>query len=163
MTRSLRAEAMTKRRQVKSSGTQPVTVRRSWTITSDIAHIGGVVDAVTSFCVAAGFSSRVCRLNVPVALTEALSNAIISGNGSDPTREVRILAAMEAESLLLEVTDEGDGFDVDLVRQSPNDSDWLERESGRGLYLMRALMDHVESRREPAPRGHTVQLRLRRA
>lgn len=163
MTRSLRAEAMTKRRQVNSNRTELAMVRRSWTITSDIAHIGGIVDAVTNFCIAAGFSSRLCRLNVPVALTEALSNAIISGNGSDPTREVRILVAMEAESLLLEVTDEGDGFDVDLVRQSPNDSDWLERESGRGLYLMRALMDHVESRREPAPRGHTVQLRLRRA
>ncbi len=141
----------------------PPLSARSWTITSDIAQISGIVEAVTNFCVAAGFSSRLCRLNVPVALTEALSNAIIAGNRSDPSREVRIVAAMDAESLLLEVTDEGDGFDASQWRGSPDDADWLERESGRGLFLMRALMDHVESRREPSPHGHTVQLRLRRA
>ena len=155
---------MSKRRRIDVVNRDAAaTTRRSWTIASDIAQIGGIVEAVTNFCVAAGFSSRLCRLNVPVALTEALSNAIIAGNQNDPRREVRILAALEAESLLLEVTDEGEGFNVVDASHAPDDSDWLERESGRGLFLMRALMDHVDSRRDPSQRGHTVQLRLRRA
>ena len=160
---SRRADRRATSRRVAAPVARATAVRHLWTITSDLSQIGGVVEAVTNLCVAAGFSSRLCRLNVPVALTEALSNAIVAGNGNDPTREVRVIAEVESESLLLEVSDEGEGFDDDQCRPSPADVDWLSRESGRGLYLMRALMDHVEHRHEPTLRRHTVQLRLRRA
>ncbi len=161
---SLRAKPMAMRRSRQPTLAIPLPIQQhTWTIASDVAEIGAVVEAVTQLCVAAGFSSRLCRLNVPVALTEALSNAIICGNRGDRTRAVRVCAAIEAESLVLDVTDEGDGFDADAVQHSPADADWLEREDGRGIFLMRALMDHVESRCEGATQGHTVQLRLRRA
>ena len=162
--RSLRVSPVAMRRSRPSTLAKPLPIKRhTWTIASDVAEIGAVVDAVTQLCVAAGFSSRLCRLNVPVALTEALSNAIICGNRSDRTRAVRVCAAVEAELLVLEVTDEGEGFDADAIQHSPDDADWLEREDGRGIFLMRALMDQVESRRESSTRGHTVQLTLRRA
>lgn len=155
---------MAMRRSRPPTLASPILIKRhTWIIASDIAEIGAVVDAVTQLCVAAGFSSRLCRLNVPVALTEALSNAIICGNRNDRSRAVRVCAAVEAEALVLEVTDEGDGFDAETIHHSPDDADWLQREDGRGIFLMRALMDHVESRRERLTHGHTIQLRLRRA
>ena len=115
-------------------------------------------------CLDAGMSPRACRLNIPVALTEALSNAIVCGNHDDAARNVTARFELDAASLTLEVTDEGNGFDASKVNFSPADGDWLEREDGRGLFLMRSLMDRVELQRPTNGRhGHVVRLVLKRA
>jgi serine/threonine-protein kinase RsbW len=130
-----------------------------WTIASDIREIDPIVLAVTGLCEAAGFPSKACRLNVPVALTEAIVNAIERGNDGDVSRTVRVTACIDDATLCVEVTDEGNGFDVDEARALCSAPDWIEREDGRGVFLMYALMDHVETRRDA---GHTVRLVLRR-
>ena len=137
--------------------------RHDWTIASDVNQIAPIVEAVAELCAAAGFSSRLCRLNVPVSLTEAMANAILRGNSNDPSRAVHVMAMLETEGLVLEITDEGLGFDLDGVRYTPDDADWLEREDGRGVFLMRKLMDQVESCSASDACGHTVRLRLHRA
>ncbi|MEO8000217.1 MAG: ATP-binding protein [Gemmatimonadaceae bacterium] len=145
--------------------TEPVTVvRREWMITSNVMHIEPLVAEVVSLCLDAGMSPRACRLNIPVAFTEALSNAIVCGNQEDESKQVKATFSLDAASLVLEVTDDGMGFDAATVNFSPDDLDWLEREDGRGLFLMRSLMDCVESQRPINGRqGHTVRLVLKRA
>jgi serine/threonine-protein kinase RsbW len=118
----------------------PMDVR----IPSDVRYIEGVVGAVVQRCVELDLSPRACRLNVPVALTEALSNAILRGNREDPTKAVRIRATMDSLALILEVEDEGAGFDLEACVVEPCEGDNLDREDGRGLFLMRSLMDRVE-------------------
>jgi len=128
-----------------------------------VQAITPIVDTVQGLCAAAGFSGRQCGLNIPVAMTEALSNAILRGNACDVARCVRVVVILEATRLVVEVTDEGEGFDLDAVRHTPDEPDWLEREDGRGLFLMRALMDEVESQRPGGPQGgHTLRLVLHR-
>jgi serine/threonine-protein kinase RsbW len=46
--------------------------------------------------------------------------------------------------IVLEVADEGTGFDLDACTIDATRPDNLEREDGRGLFLMRSLMDRVE-------------------
>lgn len=131
---------------------------------SDVSAIEPIVSEVVSLCRSAGFTGRHCRLNVPVALTEALANAIMRGNGNEQSRQVRIAARINTQELVVDVTDEGQGFDASTVCYGPDDSNWLEREDGRGLFLMRALMDDVQHHCEAPPScGHTVRLVLRRA
>jgi serine/threonine-protein kinase RsbW len=137
--------------------------RREWSIASDVQAITPIVETVQSMCSAAGFSLRQCRLNIPVAVTEALSNAILRGNASDASRRVLVVVILDATGLTVDVTDEGSGFDVESALHTPADTDWLEREDGRGLFLMRSLMDHVESRMPQDANGHTLRLTLRRA
>lgn len=138
-------------------------VLREWVIASDIQHIEPLVSEVVNLCLEAGLSARACRLNIPVALTEALSNAIVCGNRENPSREVVARFMLDSEALVLEVTDDGEGFDPSAVTFSPDDADWLDREDGRGLFLMRSLMDRVELQRpSKAKRGHTVRLVLNR-
>jgi serine/threonine-protein kinase RsbW len=140
-----------------------VAVRRKWVITSDIQHIEPLVAAVVDLCLEAGLSARVCRLNIPVALTEALSNAIVCGNRGEATRDVTASLVIDSAALVLEVTDDGEGFNPSAVTFSPDDADWLDREDGRGLFLMRSLMDRVELERpSKTKRGHTVRLVLNR-
>jgi serine/threonine-protein kinase RsbW len=137
--------------------------RREWSIASDVQAISPIVETVQSLCVSAGFSATHCRLNIPVAITEALANAMLCGNAGVLERHVHVAIMVDAEGLTVDVTDDGNGFDLAATTNTPDDVDWLEREDGRGLFLMRSLMDRVESRRLEHQRGHTIRLVLRRA
>jgi serine/threonine-protein kinase RsbW len=132
------------------------------TIPSDVDAIEGLVDAVVQRCTAHRFSRQVCALNVPVALTEALANAVLRGNRQAPDKQVHLKAVVDNAQLVVDVRDEGDGFDLDhFDADDPTAPDRLEREDGRGLFLMRRLMDRVE-RFAAVPRGNVVRLTLRR-
>jgi serine/threonine-protein kinase RsbW len=126
---------------------------------SDVGYIERVVGVVIRQCEEFAFSARQCALNVPVALTEALSNAILRGNGEDRRKHVRVRARVDERELVMEVTDEGKGFDFDSCMADPTAPENLSKEDGRGLYLMRRLMDRVERFND---QGNVVRLTLRR-
>lgn len=113
-------------------------------IPSDVQYIEGVVGQVVQRCRALAFSRRHVALNVPVALTEALSNAILRGNGEDPSRSVVLRVVIDDTRLVAEVRDEGDGFDLAGCTEDATLPENMVREDGRGLYLMQKLMDQVE-------------------
>jgi serine/threonine-protein kinase RsbW len=78
-----------------------------------------------------------------VSVTEAVNNAMIHGNKSDPERDVILKCERLPGWLLIIVDDEGRGFKPDHV-QNPLKKKNLLKESGRGIFLMRTLMDKVE-------------------
>ncbi|MDB4907185.1 MAG: putative anti sigma factor [Gemmatimonadetes bacterium] len=120
------------------------------------------MDTVQRECQAMHFAPRQVMLNVPVALSEALSNAICRGNGEDPRKHVRITAVVDERELVIEVTDEGGGFDLEAQLTDPTTPDKIGLEDGRGLFLMRKLMDLVEAFPTPDLRGSVVRLTLHR-
>ncbi len=130
-------------------------------IPSDVREIEPIVEEVTRECRELALSARQCALNVPVALTEALSNAILRGNRGIRDKHVRVRAVVSDSALVLEVADEGAGFDLDACTIDPTRPGSLEREDGRGLFLMRALMDRVE--RYEADARNVVRLTLHRS
>jgi len=107
------------------------------------------------------FGPRQLMLNVPVALTEALSNAILRGNADDPRKRVYVRVHVDQSALIIEVKDEGSGFDMEECTLDPTTPERLESEDGRGLFLMRQLMDSVEQL--SGRPGNVVRLTLRRA
>ena len=129
-------------------------------IRNDVNEIEGVVNLVRRECEAMRFGSRQLSLNVPVALTEALSNAILRGNGEDPSKSVRVHARVDAAVLVVDVMDEGAGFDLATCLSDPTTPDRLDGEDGRGLFLMHQLMDRVEQL--DSRTGNIVRLTLRR-
>lgn len=127
-------------------------------IPSDVAQIEPVVAEIVRRCAGQAFNHRQLALNLPVALTEALSNAILRGNGEDAAKWVRVRVAMRDGELTVEVEDEGLGFDLEACTVDPTLPENIENEEGRGLFLMRALMDRVEAYRA---NGNVVRLTLR--
>ena len=78
-----------------------------------------------------------------ISLTEAVNNAILHGNKSVPEKKVHITCEVLPGWLLFVVHDEGGGFDPVRVA-SPLKDENLLRANGRGVFLMRTLMDKVE-------------------
>ena len=81
--------------------------------------------------------------NVLIAVTEAFNNAIIHGNKLNKDQEVNLVVAENGELLCFSVRDSGDGFDFTNIAD-PTSPENLEKECGRGIYLMRHLADEVE-------------------
>jgi serine/threonine-protein kinase RsbW len=80
---------------------------------------------------------------VELALREALSNAVIHGNREDPNKSVDIRCRCERQKgIWLVVKDQGKGFDPNAVR-NPLGPEGLQAEHGRGIHLMKLMMDEV--------------------
>jgi serine/threonine-protein kinase RsbW len=77
-----------------------------------------------------------------VAGTEAINNGILHGNKSDPSKSVFATCTVDSRSLVLRVTDQGRGFKPEEV-PDPLEEKNLLKTSGRGIFLMRSLMDKV--------------------
>ena len=80
--------------------------------------------------------------DVEIALREALANAIIHGNHENPRKHVYVRFRCEPDEVSFAVKDEGRGFDLNKIAD-PTAPENTGAVHGRGVYLMRALMDEV--------------------
>ncbi len=93
--------------------------------------------------------------NVLIAVTEAVNNAIKHGNNSDPTKQVTLKVLDAPSTFEIVVIDEGLGFDH-TVLPDPTAPENLEKEHGRGIFLMSSLSDDVVFENN----GTTVRLKF---
>lgn len=123
---------------------------------NDLRAIEHAVEYVIQRCAACNESERRFRLNFRVGLTEALSNAMLYGNGEDPRKRVRLEVILGEREVKARITDEGKGFDPEKVPDPTTPSN-RHKIGGRGLFLMRQLMDEVHFNE----RGNSVTLVMR--
>jgi serine/threonine-protein kinase RsbW len=83
--------------------------------------------------------------NVAIVLTELVNNAILHGNKKHPEKKVKLKAKYYNDKLVLIVKDEGFGFDPTTIK-NPTDPENIWRENGRGIFLVKHLIDKVEFR-----------------
>lgn len=123
---------------------------------SDVRSIEHAVDYVVDRCERCEDYAHRLHLNFRVGLTEALSNAMLYGNGHDPAKRVKVEVTMVEGSLRAQVTDQGSGFDPSSV-PDPTTPENVVKCGGRGLFLMRKLLDEVSYNEQ----GNSVTLVLR--
>ena len=81
--------------------------------------------------------------DIAIALTEAVSNAMIHGNKSDVTKKVIVEIMEKPDRMTIHVWDEGVGFNPNTI-DDPLRPENLLRESGRGIFILKSLMDRVD-------------------
>jgi serine/threonine-protein kinase RsbW len=109
---------------------------------SDVRSIEHAVEYVVRRCQSCEQQAQRLRLNFRVGLTEALSNAMLYGNAHDPSKRVRIEVTLSEGAIRARITDQGTGFDPQTV-PDPTCPENLCKAGGRGLFLMRELLDEV--------------------
>ena len=124
-----------------------------WTIEAVDGFVGDVAAS-------AGFDADSTQ-DVQIAVHEAVTNAIVHGNGLDESRRVRLQVAVSPAGLEVRVQDQGRGFDPDDV-PDPLAPENLCRSCGRGILFMRSLTDEVRFH-HAADGGMQVILLKRRA
>ena len=79
---------------------------------------------------------------IKLALEEAITNAIKHGNKLNPDLTVDITMTCTANVLTICIKNKGQGFDVNKI-PDPTKEEGLKRTSGRGVFLVKKLMDEV--------------------
>ena len=81
--------------------------------------------------------------DVAISVTEVVNNAIIHGNKNDPQKKVSVRIIIDKTSITIEVEDQGQGFDPCCLPCPINEENLL-KEVGRGVFIVRSLMDKVD-------------------
>ena len=123
------------------------------TISSDMGNLGHVREFIEGTCRKAGIES-VTTNAIVLAANEAVSNIIRHAHRDRGEAAIQIVCELRGDGIEISFLDEGPPFDLDQVpRLDPAEI----RPGGRGVFLIRALMDEVfcERRRE---RGNTLRM-----
>ncbi len=96
--------------------------------------------------------------NLLVAASEAVNNAMIHGNKNDPSKKVVIDVDFKDRDVTLEIQDEGGGFNPTNL-PDPLLPENLLKPSGRGIHIMKSLMDSVNF--NFTPKGTKIILKLK--
>jgi serine/threonine-protein kinase RsbW len=146
------------RHEIPHLGAQGHAVELSLRIPTDLQVVEEAVDLVARHCLASGVSPRAARFVVRVVLCEALANAILYGNRLDPAKTVEVRVHLDNDTVRLHVRDEGAGFDPTTI-PDPTAGDPAGADKGRGLFLIRQLVDDVRFNE----RGNAICMIMRRA
>jgi serine/threonine-protein kinase RsbW len=117
-------------------------VSQKCAIIRTMAEINGVIFQLLTEMARAGYCEREL-FGIRLAVEEAIINGIKHGNHGDPAKQVVVYYSINASEVVTEIEDQGAGFNPENV-PSPVAPENLERPGGRGVYLMRQYMTHVE-------------------
>ena len=90
-----------------------------------------------------------------LSVVECVNNAIVHGNKMDKNKKVTMHYHISNTTIEVTVSDEGVGFDPDKL-PDPTAEENLERDCGRGIFLMRHLSDELEF----ANNGRTITMKF---
>jgi serine/threonine-protein kinase RsbW len=111
-------------------------------VPSNFDHLSQVESLIDRTCNSCGVNEDNYG-NVLIAVTEAFNNAIVHGNKMNDNLEVKVKVSKKEEELCFTICDNGVGFDFENIAD-PTSPENIEKENGRGIYLMRHLADEVE-------------------
>jgi serine/threonine-protein kinase RsbW len=131
-------------------------------VPSDTSLVDNAVDEITAALgsTAAWGAAEADIEMIGLVLREALINAIVHGNRCDPQKKVSVSAAVDRKcDLLLSVRDSGVGFDPGRIAD-PTGAENVLVPHGRGIFLIRQLMDEVDFNFDHG--GTEIRMRRRR-
>jgi len=115
--------------------------RVSYTLESTLASVNKAEQAAAELAAKSGFDEDECG-RIAMAVREAAVNAVLHGNRYDPAKRMTVSFEATAHALTVAVRDEGPGLDPSNV-PDPLAPENLLKQSGRGIFLIRAFMDEI--------------------
>ncbi len=121
-----------------------ITGRHTLSLPSTLDTVDRMEQEAESFAMAHGFNEDDAA-NIAMAVREATVNAVLHGNSYSRDKQVNAAFESNDKNLTVSIADEGAGFNA-AVLPDPLLPENILRGSGRGVFLMRALMDEVHFR-----------------
>ena len=121
--------------------TAPEASRTTYTLSSSLDSVNEVEHKAEELAREAGVDDD-DLFKISMAVREAAVNAVIHGNLQSPDKQITVSFENNGASLIFCVADQGKGLDPDAL-PDPLAPENLMRGSGRGIFLIRSLMDEV--------------------
>ncbi len=132
----------------------PVIVGNTIKIPPDLKYLPIVDDFVERFLQENGIDKSVIA-DIAISVSELVTNAVTHGSRSSPDESVDITIGKSGNTVTISVTDRGSGFNPNDIADPLADENLL-KETGRGIFIVRALMDTVDIK--PGKQGTTVTI-----
>lgn len=123
------------------------------TMHSDLRLVGHARNFIEAICQVAGIDPGTTHAIV-LATHEATNNVIRHAHQGRPEAELQIQCFLQPDRIEIHIIDEGDPFDLAAV---PEMDPCELRIGGRGVFLMRKLMDELTCQPRPE-RGNTLRM-----
>lgn len=120
------------------------TLASEFVFTGDLAAMIAVRDRIMDF-LHEHCADEQKETDIMIALQEGLANAVLHGSRNDPSKIIRCAVDITPEAITIVIRDPGQGFDTAVATDSVDDGTNLTQH-GRGIHLMRSLMDEVSYR-----------------
>jgi len=121
------------------------TKQVTMSLASALESVETIEQIAERFALTAGFDDDTAS-QIAMVTREAGVNAVLHGNKKDPNKRVTCCFELTDSELVIQIADEGEGLDPDAI-PNPLAPENILKPSGRGVFLMRAIMDEVEFRR----------------
>ena len=129
----------------RSGATEPV----ERFLESKLDSVDEAEDLIVKVAEKAGFDEDDLH-KIAMSVRETMVNAVVHGNRYNAHKKVRVTVSNGPGRLEIKIADQGEGFELQDI-PDPLAEENLLRNSGRGIFLMKAFMDEVRVRRaEPA-------------
>ncbi|MEN8115657.1 MAG: ATP-binding protein [Bacteroidota bacterium] len=99
--------------------------------------------------------SESCFNKTFLCISEAVVNSIIHGNKNKHDKIVEIEINCKTHNILINITDEGDGFNFNEVA-NPTSSENIMKESGRGIHIIKNIAKAVKFN----DKGNSLQFQI---
>lgn len=131
-------------RSSKTALSAPNEGRRILRLNSTMESVSEVEGLAEKLATQAGLDEDEA-FRVTMAVREAAVNAVLHGNEYDPHKQITAILENNGKSLVFTICDEGRGVDPATL-PDPTEPENLLRGTGRGIFLIRSLMDEVHFR-----------------
>ena len=121
-------------------------------IPSDLGLISVVDEFLEKILREKGIAEEIVA-DIAICATEVVNNGISHGNREDRSKQVSMELEFSASEIKVTVTDQGEFFDPESIAD-PVAEENLLREVGRGVFIVRQLMDRLDI--TPSSTGGTV-------
>lgn len=140
--------------------------RVTFIIDSHMKNVPLIGMSVNRLCLAASFST-IDAFNIELCVVEAITNSIRHCYGGKVGHEVKVVLTLTQNEIVLDICDIGPPMECDRLKkaiiQCPADDDYdigSIPEGGRGLGIIREIMDSVVYRSEKGENCLTLRKRL---
>ena len=132
--------------------------RVSYRMESTLESVNKAEEMADQIATQIGFDEDT-RDGIGMAIREAMINAVLHGNKYDPAKRVNLTFEQTGPEMIVTIADQGPGFVPEEV-PNPLAPENLLKQSGRGIFLMRAFMDEVRFRKTNSGTEITLIKRL---
>ena len=143
--------------QASSQTAEQQRISKEFAFPGDVDSLASSRQALMDF-LAPYCAGEAEELDIFIALQEALANAVLHGCQNDASKTIHCRIEIDPAALVITIRDPGPGFDPGMATES-TEAGTNVSQHGRGICLMRSLMDEVTYRH----RGTELQLRKLRA
>ncbi|HWR82322.1 MAG TPA: ATP-binding protein [Candidatus Deferrimicrobium sp.] len=133
---------------------RPQVSGNSISIPPNLSFLTAVDDFVESFLERCGAEQSVIA-DIAISVSELVNNAVAHGSRSAVNRPVVVSISRSDNVITVTVSDPGAGFNPNNIDDPLSDENLL-KETGRGIFIVRSLMDTVAV--NVTPEGTTVTI-----